>query len=122
MENALIKVSEFEFQRLRVFNLRRPHITGAVADEQIIYTFAGVVHSHAAIVDSDLLVGFQIVPHEHLLVAAHQSRPHLYRREPVHIDVGDQLVRVIGGDERDILDTVYVLLAGRDHRFGFVRK
>ena len=120
-ENALVEISEFEFECFRVLNLRRQHVARAVANEQIIDTLA-VVHVYAAVIDLDLLVGFEVVPHQHLLITANQRSANLYRRKPVYVDVRNQLVRVVNGNVGNVLNAVDVFLSGCDDCFGLIRE
>lgn len=49
------------------------------------------VQRDALVVNLDLFAGLQIVVDDHLVAAADQGAAHLDRRQPIDVDVGDQL-------------------------------
>ena len=117
--DAVEEVGEFRLQRLGLVHLRRPDVARAVAHEQVVDALlAG--DGDALVVDLDLLVGLEVVPHQHLVAAADQRRPHLHRREPVHVDVREDVVREVDGEERHVGVAVEVAAARRDHRLRLV--
>src|SRR5438309_1599577 len=68
-----------------------------------------------AVGNLDFFVRLQVIPHQHLLFAANQRGADLDRRQPVHIDVGNNLVRKIEGHESHVFETVEVSLpSGHD--------
>ena len=109
--DAVHEVCQLLTQRLELFQLRRPHIAGAVIDQQFVYAFA-VVDVHAFVVDLDLLVVLKVVPHQHSLLAADQRGAHLHRRQPVHVDVRDDVLGKVKSHERDVFVGIQVALPG----------
>src|SRR5215470_9707745 len=79
-------------QGLCPIQLRRPHITGPIADEQLVYTFRPVVvESDPLIIDLEHLAGFQLVVDNHLAIASNESAAYLNRRQPVNMEVCNQM-------------------------------
>src|SRR6266853_96398 len=117
VHDAVKEVVEFDLERFRLLHLWCPHITRAVADQQVIQTLAAP-DFHTLVIDLDLLVGLQIVPDEHLVLAADERGPDLHGRQPVHVDVGDDVAREIDRDEPHVGVAVQVASAGRDDRLG----
>ena len=72
------------------------------------------------VVDLDLFVGLEVIPHQHLVAAADQRVPHLDRRQPVDVEMRDHVAGEIDGDERHVGEVVQVAAAGRDHRIRFL--
>ena len=87
--DAVDEVLGFDAQRFAVVELRRPHVAGAVADPHLVDLLRVVGEADALVVDLDLLAGLEVVVDDHLLAAADQHLPHLDRRQPVDVDVGD---------------------------------
>src|SRR6516225_5271785 len=104
---AIDKVVRFLRESFDLLHARHPQITRAIADAQIISgVAAGPLDTF--VVNLDLLIGFKIIPDEHLLFAADERSPHLYWRQPVHVEMGDNLIREIHGDERHIFSAIHV--------------
>ena len=70
-----------------------------------------VGHLDAFVVDLNLFVGFQVVPDQHLVLAADQRRPNFDRRQPVDVQVSDEVSREKHGNKRDVRVTVQVFSA-----------
>src|ERR1022692_4193782 len=69
---------------------------------------------HSLVIHFYLFVRFQIVPDHHALFPADQCGPHFYRREPVDVDMGDDVIREVERDISHIFMTVQVSLPGSD--------
>ena len=84
--------------------LRRPHISSTVADEDLIdpFRFGAVGQRDAFVVDLYHLAGFQIVVNDHLLGAADQRAPDFHRRQPVDVKMRDQIAVEEAVDVRDV--------------------
>src|ERR1700739_1942434 len=93
------------------------HVSRAVANQQLVEVAGIGGHTYTLVVDLDLLVRFEIVPDQHLLFAADESRTHLHGRQPIHIYVRDDVIWEVHGDECDVLDPVQVAFTGGDHGF-----
>ena len=81
-------------ERLGDVELRRPHVAGAVADQHLVDASRRrlvAVEGDALVVDLDLFARLEVVVDDHLAAAADQRAAHLHRRQPVHVDVGDQV-------------------------------
>src|SRR6516165_6043366 len=68
-------------------------------------------HANTLVVDLDFFVGFEVVPHEHSFLASNQGGAHLHGGQPVHVNVRDDVLGEIDGDERNVFDTVQMLFA-----------
>src|SRR5262245_11433033 len=60
-ENAIHEISKLEGQRFRRVDIRRPDVSGAVADQQVIDALT-ICDLDASVVTLDLLIGLEIVP------------------------------------------------------------
>ena len=108
-------------ERLAHVQLRRPHVAGAVADAHLVDLLAVLlriaVERDALVVDLDLLARLEVVVDDHAFAAADQRPPHLHRREPVHVDVRDQVVLELQVQVGDVLRLALdVADARRRHR------
>src|SRR5688572_7082242 len=84
VHDAVEEVLEFHLQGLGLLDARRPDIARAITHEELVdVVTAGDLH--ALVVHLDLLVGLEVVPHEHFLFAADQRGPDLDRRQPVDV-------------------------------------
>src|SRR5215472_4574014 len=96
------------------------HITGTIADEKLVQVARMRGHADALVVDFDFFVGFEIVPDKHFLFAANQCGAHFDGREPIDIDVSDDVLGEIDGDKGNVFDAVEMLFAGSDDCFGLL--
>src|SRR5436190_5551870 len=110
VQDAVDEIVELDFQCLFLLDLRYPDIARSVA-HQVVVDVARIDDLRALVVDLDFLVGFKVVPHEHLVFAADQRGPHFDGGQPVDVDVRDQVVGKINRDERQIGHAVEVLPA-----------
>src|ERR1700735_95106 len=74
--DAVDEIRRFQLQGFNLFDARRPHIAGTVADEQLIDSVTA--HLHALVIYLQLFVSFEIIPHQHLLLTADESGAHLH--------------------------------------------
>ena len=115
--DARDELLQLDAERLGDLQLGRPHVPGTVADEHLILRLAVLrrraVHRDALVVDLDLLARLQIVVDDHLAASADQCPPHLDRRQPVHVDMRDQ----VGGEEHGQIGDV-LRLAGEVRQAG----
>src|SRR5215472_18914355 len=101
-----------------VCSICSPHVPCPIAHQGLADPLSvSVVDTHALVIDADLFIGNEVVPNQHLLLAANQRGPDLYGGKPVHVDVGDDVLWEIDGHERNVFDAVQVLLAGGDNGF-----
>src|SRR6266700_738417 len=77
VEDTIREVSEFDTQRLRLFDLRRPHVAGSVAYEDVADSFSPA-DRNTLVVHTYLFVGHQIVPDQHLFLASDQGGANLH--------------------------------------------
>ena len=61
--NAFNEVFQLDLQRFRLLDLRRPHVSRTIANQQVIHIL-GAGDLYALVVDLDLLVGFQVIPEQ----------------------------------------------------------
>ena len=94
--NTIDEMIDQKFQGFGLVEPGGPHVTRPIADQQVVDTFL-VRDLHPFVIHPDLYVGVQIVPDQHLLLAADQGGPDFNRRQPVNVDVGDQVFREIEG-------------------------
>ena len=94
-------------QRLGDIEMRRPHVAGPIADHAPDSLSPCVrrlaVKRDALVVDLDLFARLEIVVDDHLLAAADQRAAHLDRRQPVDVDVGDQVALEVQRQIGDVL-------------------
>src|SRR6185295_14391441 len=103
-------------ERFHLFDTGNPQVAGTVTDAKIITRIAVTVGSlDSLVVDLDFLVRFEIIPDEHLLLAANKRGAYLNRREPVHIQMSDDFVREIHRDESYVFGAIHVLFTGGDN-------
>src|SRR6476659_2354645 len=70
--HALKEMRELERKRLSLVHFRRPHVTRAVADEQVVDALS-TRDVDALVVHLNLFVRFKIVPYEHLVATTDQG-------------------------------------------------
>src|SRR5579863_648115 len=116
--NAINKIGGFHLQSFDLLDIRRPHIAGAIADQLLVDRFTAT-HLNAPIVDFYFFVGFQIVPNQHLFLSTEQRGPNFDGRKPVHIDVRDQIIRIIERDKSDIGVSIQMVGSSGDHCLWF---
>src|SRR5882672_2541285 len=80
LHHAIEEIPELDLQRFGRIDLRRPDVAGAIADEQVVESLA-VGDVDALVVHPDLLVRLQVVPDQHLVLAADERGPDLDRRD-----------------------------------------
>src|SRR5690242_4813953 len=119
ISDAVHEIFELELQSLRLFHSGCPHIPRTVTYQQFIDTLA-VRDLYTFVVNLDLLVGLQVIPYEHLLLAADQGRPNFYRREPVDIDVRHYLVWKVHGDECQVCQAIQMRSTRGDDGLGLL--
>src|SRR5438874_8050335 len=115
--NAVDEITELDLERFSLLHAGGPHVARAIAHQQVVDT-GPVLLLDALVVYLDLFVGLEIVPHQHLFLAADQRRADLDGREPVDVDVGDRVAREVDGEIRNVHEAIQVGLAGRDDGFG----
>src|SRR5437763_1781420 len=78
---------------------RRPHVTGSITHQHLIPLVAVAVtvltvsvDGNALVVDLDLLARLQVVVDDHLSTAADERPTNLDGRQPVDVQVSDQIV------------------------------
>src|SRR5260370_18657504 len=84
VQNAINEVSSFNSESFQLFDAWRPHVSGPVADKQVVSSLS-VRHLHSLVVDLDFFVSLKVIPHQHLLFAADQSSTDFDRLKPVNI-------------------------------------
>src|ERR1700674_188798 len=80
--DAFREVLQLNPESFDLFDLRRPHVAGAVTYQQVVHTFLSL-HVHALVVDLELFVGFEIVPYQHFLFAPDQCGSNFDRGDPI---------------------------------------
>ena len=122
LSDALDEILGLGLEGLGRLELGDVDVARAVAHEQIVDAVpaVGALEVDAAVVDLDLLVGVEVVPDEHLLVAADQGLADLDRAEPVDVEMGDESVALeLDGDIGDVFESALEVdgAVGRDgHR------
>src|SRR5690606_13151214 len=101
--DAVDEMFSFDAQRFRSVELRRPHVSGAVADAHLMNLRRIIGEADALIVDLELLAGLEIVVNYHLLAAADENLAHFHRSQPADITVRNQARVVEQRDERQVL-------------------
>ena len=103
-------------QCFQLLDLRRPHISASITHEQVADAFARR-DLDTLVVYPNFFVCDQIVPHHHFLLPADQRRSDLHRRQPIYVDVRDDVFRKIHRQIRHIFNAVQMLFAGGHNRF-----
>jgi len=104
---------------LRPAPLVAPTCPRAIANQQLVQVARICGHADALVVDPELFVRFQIVPHEHFLFAADQRCPDFHGREPVHVYMGNDSLWEVHRDEGNVFDAIQVLLPSSHDGLGF---
>src|SRR5262249_52670103 len=101
IEYAIAEVFEFRFQSFRLFHLGGPHISGTITHEQLIDLVSGI-HPNTLVVDLEFLVGLEVVPNHHPFLPSYQCGADLNGRQPVHVDMGNDVAWKVDGDKRHV--------------------
>src|SRR5262249_26650617 len=117
--NALVEIRQLGFQSLDLFDLRSPHISRAIADQQLMQILA-ILDADSFVVNFDFFVRIKIVPHEHFLLATDEGRADFYRRQPIYVHMRNDVPREIKGDERHVLMAVEMAFTGCNDSFWIV--
>src|SRR5437764_13520976 len=106
------EVIQLRLQCFGRFHLWRPHVPRPIINQHLIDTLAAL-NINPFVINLDLFIRFQIVPHQHFLFAADKSRPDLHWTEPVHVDVSNYLSWKIYRQKSNVCMSVHVSLTFR---------
>lgn len=88
--NAANEFSGFPGQRFLRVQMWRPCVAGTVADPSLILLSRVPTKHDAFVVNLDLFARLEIVIDHHLVGPADQRSAHLYRSEPIDVNMSDQ--------------------------------
>ncbi len=98
---------------LRLVHVGGVHVADAVIDQRPGAALGTGLQGHALVVHADLLARRQVVVHDHLPRSADQGGANLHRGEPVHVQVGDQVIVEL---DRDVGQVLVPAEVGAPHR------
>jgi hypothetical protein len=90
--DAADELRHLDAKRFPRVQLGRGHIAHAVLNHFLKYGFGLFGDADALIVDFDFFAGLDVVVNDHLAIAAQQRAADLDRRQPIHVDMGDQIL------------------------------
>src|ERR1700730_5298250 len=79
-----------------------------------------IIDLYAFIVNFDFLIGFEIVPDEHFLLATDQRRPDFHGGQPINVNMGNYVTWKIDRNKCDILVPIEMPFASRNNCFRLV--
>src|SRR3989304_4058678 len=117
--NALDEVFCFHLKGFKLIYFWGPHVACPVANQHVVDTLP-VTNLYSFIIYPDLFVCAQVIPYEHLFLAAYKGHSYLDWRQPVDIKVGYYIISELNSNIGYILSIINMSFSGCPYGNRFV--
>jgi hypothetical protein len=109
-----------DLKRLGHRELRCPHISGPIANPLLILFCIITAHRDSLVVHFDLFAELQVIVDDHLAARSDQSSAHLYRGQPIDVQVREEVILEKDGKEATLVGLPSIwLIPDADTAVGF---